>query len=77
MPTIVEGRKTIEMPHEEYTSIEDLIRINDELGKKAQAGKLMPLRQEKDRLMLAEPAINGIWTLHLDENGGIKKITLF
>ena len=69
--------ETIELPHEEYTSIEDIIRINKELDQKARDGKLFGLRKEKDMLMLAEPAINGIWTLFLNENGGIVKITLW
>ena len=69
--------ETIELPHEEYTSIEDIIRINKELDQKARDGKLLGLRKEKDMLMLAEPAINGIWTLFLNENGGIVKITLW
>lgn len=68
---------TIEIPHEEYTSIEDIIRINNELDEKAKAGKLLGLRKEKDMLMLAEPAINGIWTLFLNDKGGIIKITLW
>jgi hypothetical protein len=69
--------ETIEMPHEEYTSVEDIIRINNELDQKAKDGKLIGLRKEKNMLMLSEPAINGIWTLFLNDKGGIVKITLW
>lgn len=69
--------ETIELPHEEYTTPEDIKRINDELSEKAEKGLLVGIRQEKDKLMLAEPQINGIWTLHLNEKGYITKITLF
>jgi hypothetical protein len=69
--------ETIELPHKEYTTPADLKRINDELSEKAEKGLLIGIRQEKDKLMLAEPQINGIWTLHLNEKGYITKITLF
>lgn len=68
---------TIEIPHKVYTEPEDLVRINNELDAKATKGELLPIRQTSEYLMVAEPAINGIWTLHLDEEGFIKKITLF
>ena len=48
-----------------------------EMLKKAKEGKLLGLRKEKDMLMLEEPAINGIWTLFLNDEGGIIKITLW
>lgn len=67
----------IEIPHEVYTDLEDLVRVNDELDAKARRGELVALRKTAKTLMIAEPAINGIWTLHLDEKGRIKKITLF
>ena len=76
----MENKKTIEtikLPHEEYTTPADIKRINDELSEKAEKGLLFGLRQEKDKLMVAEPQINGIWTLHLNEKGYITKITLF
>jgi hypothetical protein len=69
--------ETIELPHEEYTALEDIKRISDELNEKAEKGLLIGIRQDKERLMLAEPQINGIWTLFLNEKGYIKKIVLF
>lgn len=69
--------ETIELPHEEYTTPADIKRINDELGEKGRNGELLPLRKTKNYLMFAEPQINGIWTLHLNEKGYITKITLF
>ncbi len=69
--------KTIELPHEEYTAPADIKRVNDELGEKGRNGELLPLRKTKNYLMFAEPSINGIWTMHLDEKGYITKITLF
>lgn len=65
-----EGAKT-------YTSKEDIKRINDELGRKARMGKLVPIHMGDDKLELSEPAINGIWTIFLNEKGFITKITLF
>lgn len=69
--------ETIELPHEEYTTLEDIKRINDELNEKAKKGLLVGIRQDKEKLMIAEPSINGIWTLFLDAKGYIKKIVLF
>ena len=69
--------KTIELPHEEYTTPADIKRVNDELNEKAKKGLLVGIRQDKEKLMIAEPQINGIWTLHLNEKGYITKITLF
>jgi len=69
--------ETIELPHEEYTTPADIKRINDELSEKAEKGLLIGIRQEKNYLMFAEPSINGIWTMHLNEKGYITKITLF
>ena len=74
---IEECFEVIELPHEEYTKPADIKRVNDELNEKAKKGLLIGLRQEKEMLMLAEPRINGIWTLHLNEKGYITKITLF
>ena len=74
---LCEDKKTITLPHEEYTKYEDLVRINDELNKKASEGKLVGIRQEKNFLQLSEPAINGIWNIWLDEKGFISKIVLF
>ena len=67
----------IKMPHKVYTKPKDLIRVNNELGKKANEGKLIALRREKDKLMFAEPSINGIWTIFLNKDGYINKITLW
>lgn len=67
--------ETIELPTKTYTKVEDLVRINDELTAKANRGELMPLRMDGDKLMVAEPSINGIWTLFLDK-GKIVKIVL-
>ena len=69
--------ETNELPHREYTTPTDIKRINDELSEKAEKGLLIGLRQEKNYLMFAEPSINGIWTMHLNEKGYITKITLF
>lgn len=69
--------QTIELPHEEYTEPEDIKRINDELGIKAQEGKVLGIRKEDNMLLLAEPEINGIWAIYLNEEGYIKKIVLF
>ena len=70
-------KEVIELPHKVYTKPADIKRVNDELSEKAEKGLLVGLRQEKEMLMLAEPRINGIWTLHLNEKGYITKITLF
>lgn len=67
----------IEMPHEVYEKPEDLIRINNELDAKAKAGKLVGIRKENKMLQLAEPEINGIWTIFLNDKGFIEKIVLF
>ena len=67
----------IEMPHEVYTKPEDLIRVNDELNQKALDGKLIGIRKEKNMLQFAEPQINGIWTMYLNDKGYIEKIVLF
>lgn len=69
--------KTIKIPHFEYTKVEDLIRINNELGEKAEKGLLMLLRQEKHLLELAEPSINGIWEIFLNDEGYIQRIVLW
>ena len=69
--------KTIKMDVKQYTSYEDLVRINNELDEKAKKGLLVPLRQEPNLLMLSEPRINGIWNIYLDNNGCIEKIVLF
>lgn len=69
--------KTIELPHKIYTEPADLKRINDELIVKASRDMLIGIRQEKQMIMLAEPQINGIWTIYLNEKGYITKITLF
>jgi len=67
----------IEMPHEVYTTKEDIIRVNKELEEKAKAGQLIGIRKESKLLMLAEPAINGIWTIYLTDEGFIEKIVVF
>lgn len=67
----------IEMPHEVYTKPEDIKRVNDELDKKAREGKLIGIRKEKKMLQLAEPAVNGIWTIYLNDKGFIEKIVVF
>ena len=72
-----QNTETIELPHEEYTEPEDLKRVNDELSKKADEGKVIGIRKEDDMLMLAEPEINGIWIIYLNDKGYIKKIVLF
>lgn len=72
-----QNTETIELPHEEYTEPEDLKRVNDELSKKADEGKIIGIRKEDDMLMLAEPEINGIWIIYLNDKGYIKKIVLF
>ncbi len=69
--------KYIEMPHEVYTTKEDIIRINKELEEKAKAGQLIGIRKEPKMLMLSEPAINGIWTIYLNDEGFIEKIVVF
>lgn len=74
MPNII---KTIKLDVREFTSYEDIKRVNDELGEKAKKGLLVPLRQEPDLLELAEPRINGIWRMYLNKDGNIKKIILF
>lgn len=66
-----------ELPVEVYDKPEDIIRINDELDKKAREGKLIGIRKEKKLLQLAEPAINGIWNIYLNDKGFIEKIVLF
>lgn len=70
-------KKAIKIPHYEYTKLEDLVRINNELGEKAKKGLLVGLRQEKNLLELAEPRINGIWDIHLNDEGNIEKIVLW
>ena len=70
-------KEVIELPHKVYTKPADIKRVNDELNEKAQKGLLIGIRQDKDKLMLAEPQINGIWTMYLNEKGYITKITLF
>lgn len=67
----------IEMPHEVYETPEDIRRINDELDAKAKAGKLIGIRKEPKMLQLAEPEINGIWTIYLNDRGFIEKIVVF
>ena len=74
---IEEYFEVLELPHEEYTTPADIKRINDELNEKAKKGLLIGIRQDKEKLMLAEPQVNGVWTLHLNEKGYITKITLF
>lgn len=69
--------EVIELPHEVYTKPADLNRINEELSQKAQKGLLIGIRQDKEKLMIAEPQINGIWTIYLNKKGYITKITLF
>ena len=69
--------KTIKMDVKQYTSYEDLVRINNELDEKAKKGLLVPLRQEPNLLMFSEPRINGIWNIYLDSKGCIEKIVLF
>ena len=73
-------KKTLKIKNEgakTYTEYEDLVRVNNELGDKARAGKLLPISMSDTELRLSEPEINGIWTIFLDENGNITKITLF
>lgn len=67
----------IEMPHEVYDTPEEIKRINDELDAKAKAGKLIGIRKEPKMLQLAEPEINGIWTIYLNDKGFIEKIVVF
>ena len=69
--------KTIKMKTIQYTKKKDLIRINNELGEKAEKGLLMPIRQEKNLLQLSEPRINGIWNIYLNDDGFITKIVLW
>ena len=61
----------------QYTKKKDLIRINNELGEKAEKGLLVGLRQEKNLLQLAEPRINGIWNIYLNDAGSIERIVLW
>ena len=68
---------TFEIPHKVYDKPEDIKRVNDELGKKAEKGLLVGLRKSKEELVFAEPRINGIWTIFLSKQGYITKITLF
>ena len=70
-------KKCIAMPHVEYTKVEDLVRVNNELGEKAKNGLLVGLRQEKNLLQLAEPRINGIWNIYLNDAGSIERIVLW
>ena len=51
--------------------------IKGEFDRSEKKGLLVGIRQDKEKLMIAEPQINGIWTLHLNEKGYITKITLF
>ena len=67
----------LKLTEEEYTTPADIKRVNDELNEKAKKGLLVGIRQDKEKLMIAEPQINGIWTLFLDTKGYIKKIVLF
>ena len=70
-------KEAFELPHKVFTEPFDLARINHELGEKAEEGKLIGLRQDKNEIVLAEPSINGIWVMCLNEKGYIKKIVLF
>lgn len=69
--------KTIKMKTIQYTKKKDLIRVNNELGEKAKKGLLVGLRQEEHLLQLAEPRINGIWNIYLNDKGCIEKIVLW
>lgn len=69
--------KTIKLKTKVFTKLEDLIKVNNELGEKAQKGELIPLRKEKNLLQLAEPRINGIWDIILSDKGTITKIVLW
>ena len=69
--------KTIKMKTIQYTKKKDLIRINNELGEKADKGLLVGIRQESHLLQLAEPRINGIWNIYLNDDGNITKIVLW
>ena len=69
--------KAIKMKTYEWTKPEDLKFINNELREKAEQGLLVPIRQEKNLLELAEPRINGIWNIYLNDEGNITKIVLW
>lgn len=69
--------KTIKLKTIQYTKKKDLIRINQELDEKASRGLLVPIRQESHLLELAEPRINGIWDIFLNDHGSIEKIVLW
>lgn len=70
-------KKTIDLGAKIYTSYEDLVRVNKELEEKTIKGLLMPIRQEDNCYMFAEPQINGIWSIYVDANNNIEKIVLW
>ena len=69
--------KKFDLGAKTFTKIEDLKRINEELNEKAKKGLLIGLRQEADLLEIAEPSINGIWDIFLNDAGNIVKIVLW
>lgn len=60
-----------------YDTPELIAKANRELGEKATQGLLIPIRRTKYKLELAEPRINGIYTIYLNRKGYIKKIVLW
>lgn len=69
--------KKIQLTTVVYDTPELIAKANRELGEKAQQGLLIPIRRTKYRLELAEPRINGIYTIYLNRKGFIKKIVLW
>lgn len=71
-----EEKKALNIPVKQWTTPEEIVKINNELTEKANAGKIMLLREENGMIMLAEPAINGIYVISTDDKGYITKIAL-
>lgn len=71
--TLVECSKIVE----EYTSEEDICRIDDELFDKAQNGKLIKKFEDGLDHYYMEPETQKVWLIKLNDDESINKIILF
>ena len=69
--------KTITQKSNVWKSESTIRRVNNHLNKLALKGEVVPLRKEKNMLMLSVPKENAIYSLTLDDKGFIKKVLRF
>ncbi|MBN3490545.1 hypothetical protein JV173_03350 [Acholeplasma equirhinis] len=60
-----------------WKSPSTLHRVNNHINHLSKKGQVLPIRQEKNKLMISVPKENAIYTYILDDKGYVKQISRF